>query len=149
MKINWKIVAQSEGYKSLKAELIKDITKRHTCRSKETYYKEFRRIIGLATHYAHHHSKCVGEVLTEWEANRTCWWYGNYSSTTRYNKIIISILQPMRKAGLIKYYMDNNYGARFTITRVQKLQEEQRKKRGKKLRWSNKKKAAAKCLWEL
>ncbi|MEZ5537606.1 MAG: hypothetical protein R3F02_18555 [Thiolinea sp.] len=86
MKPNWKEIAASQGYKSLKAAMIKDVMEASnhkkergwSMREKEVYHQHFAWVINRAKHYAHHQKRTVSEVLTEWEKERSYWWLNYY-----------------------------------------------------------------------
>lgn len=88
MKINWHEVAQSAGYKRLKKAVMDDCARESNCfntmgcnNSKSTCFNKpcdaFKHIIDLAKNHSHYTGKSVGEILTEWESERT-YWYVNY-----------------------------------------------------------------------
>ena len=82
MKIDWKKVSQSKGYKSLKGAYIKDAktaTTRGSLRSKQEYYKRFQLVIGKAKNYSYHTGKPIEEILLEWENRRDYWWFSFYN----------------------------------------------------------------------
>lgn len=79
MKVNWKHLATTSGYRSLKAALIKDLQSQRS-RSKKEYYDLFYKVIGNAISHAHHTGQPVESFLDEWEANRSYWWVNYYSN---------------------------------------------------------------------
>lgn len=86
MNIDWKAVAQSPGYKSLKAAYIRDVSEAantlarggRPMRSKETFLKLFQWVIGRAQHYAARTGKPIEEILNDWESRRDYWWLNYY-----------------------------------------------------------------------
>lgn len=86
MKINWKIVAQSEGYKSLKATMIQAIQDNSKLiqlghipmRSKEYFHKHFKWIITRAISYAEFYRLPLEFILNDWESKRTYCWLNYY-----------------------------------------------------------------------
>lgn len=86
MNINWKIIAQSPGYKSLQAKYVEDVQAanskrqlgRRPMRDKEEFRKQFNKIINRAINHAYHLNTTVDAILNEWESKRTCWWM-NYN----------------------------------------------------------------------
>ena len=86
MKIDWKAVAQSPGYKSLKKAYIRDVHKagqtrakgHRPMRDKEEFLKLFQWVIGRAQHYAIRQSRTVEDVLNEWESERNYRWLNYY-----------------------------------------------------------------------
>lgn len=90
MKINWKVVSKSKGYKSLKAAYVYDVQKSvHRARkgwsdrSKEEFRYHFKRAIGLAMHYAHKWNLPLEVVLDHWESKRDYWWLNFYQKSGR------------------------------------------------------------------
>lgn len=84
-KIDWKHLATTEGYISLKKAYIHDVQHSRS-RSKAEYYRKFRAIICKAQALAVYENRPLHEVLTEWESNRHMWWFGCYNGTTRFQK---------------------------------------------------------------
>jgi len=83
MRIDWKSLAKSEGYRSLKAALIKDVTKasrqQRPMRKKAEFYKLFRWVIARAKHYAFRKGVPIEVVLDGWESTRNrSWWLSHY-----------------------------------------------------------------------
>ena len=79
MKIDWKQVSKSAGYRSLKAAYISDVTAyRSRGRSKATYLKHFNWVISRAKHYSAKTGRSLIEILDEWEAKRTYCWLNYY-----------------------------------------------------------------------
>jgi hypothetical protein len=86
MKIDWKNVCESPGYKSLKAVYVKavqDAAKqikkgRTPMRNKEEFLRHFNWIIGRAKHYADHANCTLDIVLNAWEEKRTYCWLNFY-----------------------------------------------------------------------
>lgn len=91
MKIDWKKVALSAGYISLKEAMIDDIQDASKCtqlgynvgRNKEEFHNKFRWVISRALHYVYHTksknpTKALIKLLNEWESKRTYWWLNYY-----------------------------------------------------------------------
>lgn len=82
MKIDWKALARSEGYRSLKKALAKDVmeasARDRALRSKAEFYSLFNWVIARAKHYAHRQGVSVAEVLNRWEEGRDYWWLNRY-----------------------------------------------------------------------
>jgi hypothetical protein len=86
MKINWKEVSKSPGYKSLKAAYIKDVIEaeeyraKHgsSSRGKAEFLKRFNWVISRAKHYSHVQGIPLSQVLNKWEAGRDYWWFNYY-----------------------------------------------------------------------
>lgn len=151
MKIDWKVVAQSPGYKSLKAAYIRDTHEagqyqargRRPMRSKQEFLKLFQWVIGRAQHYAVRQCRSVEEVLNEWEAGRTYWWL-NYYGEGRQPKL------PSGKPRNVQYMKPDTYHRQqrwhrpgtkewFHDLRKKRARDAQftrKHHRGKKPRWS-------------
>ena len=71
MKVNWKALAKSNGYKSLKAAYVTTVQHEAKWGRKENLYNDFRRIIGLATNHAHFTNLSIESVLNTWEEDRS------------------------------------------------------------------------------
>ena len=87
MQIDWKYLATTPGYISLKATYVKAVQDAEThrrrfkskpMRDKEEYLTHFNWIIGRAKHYAKHRACSLEAVLNEWEAKRDYCWLNNY-----------------------------------------------------------------------
>jgi hypothetical protein len=85
MKIDWKKVSKSDGYKSLKKAYIRDVQnsahllrKGLRGRSKEEFRRHFKRAIGLAMHFSHKWQLPLETVLDHWESKRDYWWLNFY-----------------------------------------------------------------------
>lgn len=82
MQIDWKALAQTEGYKSLKAAYNRDVQaiakQGRPMRNKEEFLKKFRWVIARAQHYAVRRDTTVASVLKSWEAARDYWWMNFY-----------------------------------------------------------------------
>ena len=82
-KINWKYVATTKGYKSLKAAYIHDIQKNNQIRTKAEFLQHFYWVIGRAKHYAHNRNIPIEVVLNHWEKKRTYWWLNYYQDSNQ------------------------------------------------------------------
>lgn len=152
MKIDWKYLATTPGYKAIKAEMIRLIQQdidqgkrfnRPPFRSKKEYHAKFNWIICRAKHYSIRLNIPLEEVLTQWEKKRTYSWLNYYQSSTF---PLLSKGAVRRKSqgikGLVKYYAKDSYIARQP--KVRKIIKEAkhrhavniRKELGKKARWS-------------
>ena len=143
MQIDWKYTATTAGYLSLKAAVIKDTINSRRSRSKEEYMACFNWIICRAKHYAHVRNVPIHEILNEWEAKRTYWWFSYYKNGSQpklYNA-------PNVKPGGINYI--RAYYKRYTkAERKQKMCREIKRLTPKttlkiKPRWSKSAKAYA------
>ena len=65
MSIDWKHLASTEGYKSLKKAMTDDITNRN--RQKAELFSKFQWVIYRALHYSIFQNRTLEEVLNEWE----------------------------------------------------------------------------------
>lgn len=84
MTINWKAIAQSPGYKSLKARYITDVQKanrdwqrfgRKPMRDKAEFRKQFKRIIDRAINHSLYTGEPIESILERWETEQGyCWW---------------------------------------------------------------------------
>ena len=85
MKIDWKYIATTPGYKSLKAAYIKDVmgNQRYErpMRNKAEFLRHFKWVIGRALHYAHIFGLPLDFILDSWEDNRTYWWLNYYQES--------------------------------------------------------------------
>lgn len=147
MKVDWKQVASSPGYKSLKAALIRDIggnRRNMSGRSKKEMYTRFKWIIARAQHYAHVQNRPLSGVLNEWEDKRSSWWFGHYSESS-YPKLGTGKPRNVKHQSMRNYYKTDPWlrrkspeerfkQIRNTKTREAKFNREHRL--GKKPRWS-------------
>ncbi len=87
MKIDWKHVSTTQGYKSLKEAYIRDIQQVQERKRKggygnySRYVKHFNWVICRAKHYASNRGVSLDVVLDEWEAERKMsggWWLNFY-----------------------------------------------------------------------
>jgi len=110
MRINWKQLANSTGYKSLKADYIHDVQKaeayrikfnRNPMREKAKLYSQFQWVINRAKHYAAHTGKSIEGILNEWEEGRRGWWYGYYQDAQQ-PKYNTNARKPMGIKGRLK-----------------------------------------------
>lgn len=90
MKLDWKKISQSDGYKSLKAAYTKSV--QHFAVDKKEYHKEFIAILCRAEHFTCVRLKSINEypadikdntevfitVLEQWEIKRTYDWRNFY-----------------------------------------------------------------------
>ena len=107
METDWKHLATTKGYKSLKAAYIRDVTEAakrgQSIRNKSEYLHKFKWVIGRALHYASHTKKSVEEILNEWEEKRSYWWLSYYQDG---NQPIFHMngIKPAGVKGTRKYY---------------------------------------------
>ena len=136
MDIDWKYVANTVGYKSLKAAYVSDVTERRKSRSKAEYLRKFNWVIARAKHYAYHTNTAIEVVLYNWESKRTYWWL-NYYQDCNQPKLISNSKIPMGLAGTRKYYSTYCYSKELKARRVlDYIMREQEKNSSKvKKRW--------------
>ena len=152
MKINWKYVATTEGYKSLKAAYIQDVQKAteskirfgRAMRDKAEFLKKFNWVIARATYYAYHEKTTIDNVLDYWEAKRTMWWFGYYQDG-RQPKHTSGVLCRMGLNGIKEYYKGDGF-YRCPINRKAKvfsyiMLEQKNSSTKSPKRWSTKRKA--------
>jgi hypothetical protein len=91
MKVDFKELSSSWGYKKLKAEVIKDCLKGqgcfniNGCNQKQSgcfhrYCDKFKWVIDRAKHYSYRTGLPIVEILDEWERDRNCWYMGYYQN---------------------------------------------------------------------
>lgn len=149
MKIDWKTVAQSDGYKALKAQYIRDVKDaardiergRRPMRDKEEFRRLFIKLIGRATNNSLRTGIPIEDILAHWAKKcGNTWWLNGYYFVTKlpsgkprnvhYRNAITTVRtdhwcrkEPKRK-----------------LLRIRELKtswaKEARKKAGKKPRWS-------------
>ncbi len=138
MKIDWKHIATTPGYKSLKASYIDDVVSGRSFDSKEQLYVIFLDIIGRAKHYAHCKGVTVDVILNEWESKRDYWWINYYQYSNRPKKHSNSLkpvgIRGIRK-NLRKVYGHTDIGRKHHMcNHIQRLQRNKSEK--DKPRWS-------------
>lgn len=147
MKIDWKTVAGSPGYKSMKAAVAKEAaTSAGYGRKRDKRYEEtFRFAINRAKHYAHRLNKPIEEVLNEWESKRK-YCFLNYYQSCNFPKFHSNNCKPMKLRGTKKYYKRENWldPKRKRERIFQMIQWYQRQESTKdKKRWDNERKRRA------
>ena len=99
MNIDWKKVAASPGYKSLKAAYIHDVQEseryrarlgRKPMREKEEFLRKFKWVIGRAMYYAHKYNRPIEAILWSWESDRNYWWLNYYQEGRQPKKKSVS-----------------------------------------------------------
>jgi len=96
MKIDWKHVATTEGYKSLKAAYLQD-----TGHSKEVLFGLFNWVICRAKYYANLQDTTIDKILDGWENGRTGWWFAYYGESKQ-PKVPSKFVVHVRLRGTIK-----------------------------------------------
>lgn len=154
MNIDWKVVSQSAGYKSLKAAYESDVQEAHKetqrgrrpMRDKKEFRKLFDWVISRAIHYAYHKQTTVDVILNEWESHRN-YWRLNYYQECRQPWLVKSehvkwkSLSTRKKEEIKR--TKNAYDRESHIKHIKKHyfnillreQKEQSKRQGKKARW--------------
>ncbi len=157
MKIDWKYVATTKGYKSLKAAYVHDVQDaeqtrskgRRPMRDKATFLIKFKWVIARATYHAEHEKVTIDVILDRWESKRTYWWlnyYGDYKNQGKYSN---NKLKPRGakgiKASLKEDTFHRNDPIRLQYLVNKHIQIRQREASTKSpKRWSNERKADAK-----
>jgi len=80
VKIDWKHLATTPGYRSLKAAYIHDTVSGRSFSSKQSLYKHFTWVINRAKNYSHATGRSIEDVLNVWENDRTYSWDNYYQS---------------------------------------------------------------------
>lgn len=146
MIINWKHLATTPGYKSLKAAYIRDVKDaaddvargRRPMRDKAVFLRHFNWVINRAKHYAHRTGKSIEDILNEWEEKRTDWWLNCYQNC-RQPKFHSNSKKPAGVNGTRKYYKKSPfYTAQNVKNQVSKFiqAEHMNNCSKKKKRWS-------------
>lgn len=157
MKVNWKEVAASPGYKKIKQHMIdalndnhKTIQKGHRpMRDKAEYYKYFRGIIARAQHYAIKENVSLIDVLNKWAEGQSYNWlsyYSNYNFPKKHsNSCKPKGIRAKRKYNN-RFFVDSRNDNCRAIDRIQKAKS---RRQGKKSRWSveDKKRRASYRKW--
>jgi len=102
MNINWKHLATTPGYKSLKAAYVRDVSKKDSLRSKKELYAHFQWVINRAKHTSYAMGTPIEEVLNGWEAKRDYSWF-NYYQASNQRKVHSNSLRSIGINGYRKY----------------------------------------------
>ena len=135
-KINWKYLATTPGYKSLKTAYIHDLQKGWP--NKKELYKKFRWVIDRAKHHAYYKGISISTILNFWENNRDYWWLTFYQDSNQ-PKIHSNSKKNSGIKGIRKYYKATHWNTpQERKHRMCKLiQEKQQKESTKqKKRWT-------------
>lgn len=100
MKIDWKHLSTTKGYKSLKACMVHDIN--NNWRNKEESLKRFNWVICRAKHYVFITGVNIDIILNEWESKRTYWWANFYQDCNQPKITNKKVLKPRGIKGQIK-----------------------------------------------
>lgn len=139
MKIDWKHLATTEGYKSLKAAYVHDVEEAakqtHPMRKKAVFLKLFNWVISRAKHYSHHTGKPIDEILDGWEKGRKYWWL-NYYQSSKQPKFHSGSKKSMGVKGVKKDIKKSGFSSKeYLRKRVQQFIKFSLPKRTKKARW--------------
>lgn len=148
MNIDWKVVSQSDGYKSLKAAYERDVQDAHKTaqrgrrpmRDKQEFRKKFDWVIARAIHYAYHKQTTVDVILNQWEAERGWCWYLNFYQESNQPWLVKSEhvkRRTSRNAYKKEYKHDPERGRKHYFAFLLREQKEQSKRKGNKARWSS------------
>lgn len=146
MDINWKHLATTPGYKSLKEAYASDIKK--NWRGKQESLRKFQWVLCRAKHYAHHTGRTIEEILNEWESKRDYWWL-NYYQDSNQPKFHSNSKKPMAYRGLRNYYKKNIFYRNLPIKAGKRAMDELHRDAStnkQKSRWTMKRKKREKRL---
>ena len=101
MKIDWKQLAASEGYISLKKCYIDDEVSGRTFSNKKQLYAKFQWVLNRAKYYSYWLGVSMETVLNDWEEKRDYWWM-NYYQDCRQPKFNNNSLKPIGINGIKK-----------------------------------------------
>jgi len=134
MKIDWKHLATTPGYMSLKEAYITDVRKKN--RTKAESIRKFQWVINRAKHYASHTGKTIEVILNEWEEKRTYWWL-NYYQNCAQPKFHSNSNKPQGINGIRKHYKSCNYYANDPVKFRERMKDFIKKESAKaKPRWT-------------
>ena len=159
MKINWKVVSASPGYKSLKAAYINDVMKaskqKHPMRNKAEFLDLFNWVICRATHYAAITGEPLEDFLNKWETDRgRTGWLNGYGRHRQGKLRKVGVLSPETVKRTVKTlrfnYRHNPVAGNEAVVRYKtNIARARRIKLGKKARWDTPRKKRAAHLREL
>lgn len=157
MKINWKHLATTPGYISLKKAVVENFSKKKH-RSKKESYQLFYYVINRAKHYAHHLNKSIEEVLNEWEEKRGHRWIIGYYPCDRHSSCFPKLNKKcatVRPVSLKEAYKKGYFKERDPVRRkklrcalIVREQQNKSKRKGNKARWPLHRKKSQKFLKE-
>lgn len=144
MQINWKALADSPGYRSLKKAYCSDAYEagryKQPMRSKQDYLRRFYWVINRAKHYAIHQGRALESVLNEWEADRSYWWV-NYYQENNQPKLSLKKKNPITHLTFLRKHHRGFYGKIWYFKKhrdaVRKAAVDARKAAGKPARWTS------------
>jgi hypothetical protein len=105
VKIDWKHLSTTKGYKSLKAACAHDI--RENLRDKKASLKKFNWVICRAKSYAHNEKVSIDVILDRWEENRSYWWLNYYQDC---NQPKIATKKVLKSRGIKGQIKDAKHG---------------------------------------
>lgn len=148
MNIDWKVVSQSNGYKSLKAAYERDVQDAHKdaqrgrrpMRNKQEFRKLFDWVIARAIHYAYHKQTTVDVILNQWEKSRNgSWWLNSYGES---HQPWLVKSKHVKRRTLRNYYkkdswykQDSKKASKYYFVELVRQQKHKSKRQGKKARW--------------
>jgi len=126
MAENWKEIHKCSGYRSLKAEYIRNVQNAEArrrrghrpMRDKAEYLKHFNWIIGRAKHYAHETGLPITWILNLWESKRKYCWLNFYQNNCQPKFHSKSIKR--RRTNLINVQSKKS---RWSMSRKQRMKE--------------------------
>lgn len=148
MEIDWKQLAQSPGYKSLKAAYTRDVQEARdrqrkfgrAMRDKDEFLRLFNWVICRAKHYAHVTGEPIEDFLNTWEEKRSYWWL-NYYQDCRQPKLHRDILKPIGLNGVKSSLKKDSWYENDPVRLKERVRsaarfEQGKRSRSKKGRWS-------------
>lgn len=138
MKIDWKQLAATPGYRLFKSKYTEYRMYKHSRNVKEAH-KLFMKIIGIAQSKTHNakipedaQTLYMASLLHRWAKEQDQNWLGYYSGS-KFKKPNSGAL---KDRNVIKYYEEHRYGKKYPLARVSSCQQRLRKESGKKPRWN-------------
>jgi len=141
MEIDWKHLATTPGYMSMKAAVAEEAkcTAKWKHKPDPRYVESFNFAINRAKHYAHHNNVPIENVLNNWELNRT-FNFISYYTNHHFPKLHNKSLKPCGIRGNLKRCKKQRY---YSVTEkrdrrdcmLRTLQAFNQDKRIKKPRW--------------
>lgn len=88
--IDWKALSKSEGYRSLKGAVIRDIQRKQYFGTKDKLWCKFHAVIRMAMNTSHFKGEPMESILNRWEKARTYDWVNYY---TQHNFIKLGVIR--------------------------------------------------------
>lgn len=150
-KPNWKVIAASEGYKAFKKSYRKWLNYNSRYGIFKRYKLEYRmlffQVIGTAFHFGKKMDVAPEYLLAYWTEKQDSNWHSYFREVVRKNKVPKANTKIASKYS-VKLLKKHGYSPQRAFQTIRddkrRLARELREKKGKKLRWSAAKKAAAK-----